>query len=656
MKHIFSILLIACCILTNGQSLKRGFKSLGKLEYDKAYNAFKDILSSDKNNIAANFGMALVLADDSSSYFDIIDAWEYIERIQNRMGELSQEEIEIIGEYFLESEISKDKSNRPVKKKIENALNAIEARLIKYIREENNLDAVYETLNRYPNFRHYDNIVHIRNQFEFRKYEKQNTLEAYEEFMKKFPDAAQIDKAKRYRNQLAFEKAKSQNTPNAYTTYITQFPESEYIQAAIKLRNAAAFADAGRINTLEAYDKFISEYPDALEVAEAKIRQQNILYEKARRIRSLQAYNEFIQKYPEGQYFIDIFNLKASELGAQYLRDQNFTSPGILWAKGFDNNNRIESGGSVITNPQGEYIIACNTRDNDTAFADAWILKLDATGKMLWNKTIGQSFEDSICDVLLDSKGNIIVLGYTHLSADSASKMGWMFKLGSDGKKIWNKNLGKINVNACAIDENDRIYIGGSVARDTLGVQYAISIFNAEAKKIGERVYTGRGSVNDLLFTADGNMMLCGSNWVSLMDPRRYILWDASVSPPSVVTHCGMTFTGDFYLAGASKKSILYAKYLANGTKAWLQSYDKTDTTLIVRDIASVAQDNLLVLEQRNGGAKIKLFSKEGKLLATKELFGNNEVESVLTDKNGTILVLNNKDLILIRFSQLASL
>jgi hypothetical protein len=171
--------------------------------------------------------MALVLADDSSSYFDIIDAWEYIERIQNRMGELSQEEIEIIGEYFLESEISKDKSNRPVKKKIENALNAIEARLIKYIREENNLDAVYETLNRYPNFRHYDNIVHIRNQFQFRKYEKQNTLEAYEEFMKKFPEAAQIDKAKRYRNQLAFEKAKSQNTPNAYTTYITQFPESE---------------------------------------------------------------------------------------------------------------------------------------------------------------------------------------------------------------------------------------------------------------------------------------------------------------------------------------------------------------------------------------------------------------------------------------------
>jgi hypothetical protein len=142
-------------------------------------------------------------------------------------------------------------------------------------------------------------------------------------------------------------------------------------------------------------------------------------------------------------------------------------------------------------------------------------------------------------------------------------------------------------------------------------VQYAISIFNAEAKKIGERVYTGRGSVNDLLFTADGNMMLCGSNRVSLMDPRRYILWDASVSPPSVVTHCGMTFTGDFYLAGASKKSILYAKYLANGTKAWLQSYDKTDTTLIVRDIRFGCPGYLLVLEQGMAARRLSSFQKK---------------------------------------------
>ena len=76
---------------------------------------------------------------------------------------------------------------RPVKKKIEYAVETIEAKLIKYIREENNLDLVYEVIKKFPEFRYYDNVIHIRNQLEFRKYEKQNTLEGYLEFIQKFP-------------------------------------------------------------------------------------------------------------------------------------------------------------------------------------------------------------------------------------------------------------------------------------------------------------------------------------------------------------------------------------------------------------------------------------------------------------------------------------
>jgi hypothetical protein len=654
MRKSLSIIFLIFCVLANGQSIKKGFRSLSKFEYSKAQEAFKEALAGDKNNIAANFGMALVLADDSSSFFDIIDAWEYIERIQGKMASLSQEDIEILSEYFMASDV--DKSSRPVKKKIENALEAIEARLIKYIREENNLEAVYEVLNRYPNFRHYDNIVHIRNQFEFRKYEKLNTLESYEEFMSKFPDAAQIDKAKRYRNQLAFERAKNLNTTGAYTTYITKYPESEYVQTAIRMRNAAAFADAGRINTLESYDKFISEYPDALEVLEAKTRQQNILYEKAKRVKSLQAYNEFIQKYPEGQYFVDIFNLKASELGTQFVREQNFVNPGILWARGFDNNGRIESGGKVITSSQGDYYIACDTRDNDTASADAWVIKLDASGKMVWNKTIGQSFEDSISHLLLDSKGNLIVIGYTYLSADSASKMGWMFKLGGDGKKIWNKNLGKIKINACTMDNNDRIYLGGSAAQDTLGEKYCITIFNSEAVKIGERSYTGKGEINDLLITADGNLLVCGSNWIALMDPRRYIQWDTGIPATLTATHCAVTSVGDFYIAGSNMSTIFYAKYSARGDKIWLQNFDKADSSQLIRDISGITADNLVVLEQKNNIGKIKIFAKEGSLIGSKEFCNGIETSDVLSDRNGVLLVFDNKDLILIKFSQLVSL
>ncbi len=124
----------------------------------------------------------------------------------------------IIGEYFQNTETRI--RNIPVKKKIDYAIETVEAKLIKYVREENNLDLVYEVLEKFPDYKYHDNVMHIRNQLEFRKYEKQNTLEGYLEFIQKFPDAAQIDKAKRYRNKLAYDKAVQTNTVEAYKEYM----------------------------------------------------------------------------------------------------------------------------------------------------------------------------------------------------------------------------------------------------------------------------------------------------------------------------------------------------------------------------------------------------------------------------------------------------
>jgi hypothetical protein len=654
MKKSLIFLFSIACVAVSGQDIRKGYKSLEKSEYDKAKDAFEKTIANNPEDIGANLGLALVYSDDKSTFFNLVEGWKYIERIQGKPLDLSQEDIEVLTEYFLNTEVRK--TSRPVKKKIEIAIEAIEARYIKYIREENNLEVVYQTLEKYPNFRHYDNVIHIRNQFEFRKYEKQNTIEGYEEFINKFPDAAQVDKAKRFRNQLAFESAKVLNTPEAYSKYISQYPESDNLQAAIKLRNASAFTVAKKINTLESYENYILEYPDALEVSEAKILQQGILYEKAKRVQSLQAYNDFILKYPEGQYFVDIFNLKATELGAQFLTETHFNMPGILWAKGFDNNGKLESGGSVITSSNGDCILACNTRANDTSYSDAWIIKLDATGKMLWNKIIGQTFEDEVVSVLLDSKDNVIVFGYTYLSEDSASRMGWMFKLGSDGRKIWNKNLGKIMMNAFTIDQNDRIFIGGGIERDSLGSQYSIAIFNTDAKKIGERTYTGRGAINDLWQIADGNLFICGSNWITLMDQKRYIHWDANIPEALTSTHCAITSEGEFYIAGANDAAIFYAKYASNGNKLWLQQFDKSDSSQFISDLAAVTQDNLLVFEQKTGEAKLKLFTKEGNFMGSKEILGNTQLECITSSENGTVFLMNNGDLILIRLSQVTSL
>ena len=160
------------------------------------------------------------------------------------MEKLSPDELEIIGEYFTETEVRQ--RSIPVKKKIEYAMETIEAKLIKYIREENNLEIVYGVLDKFPDFRHRENVIHIRNQLEFRKYEKKNTLEGYLEFMQKFPDAAQVEKAIRYRNRLSFEKARRVNSPEAYQAFMKEYPEATENNQAIKLLYASAFSVQNR--------------------------------------------------------------------------------------------------------------------------------------------------------------------------------------------------------------------------------------------------------------------------------------------------------------------------------------------------------------------------------------------------------------------------
>jgi hypothetical protein len=674
MRKIFTLILILSITIVNAQNTKKGFKSLEKAvklyevvnnktsnqkdkedskisadkEYDKARESFQKNLVENKDNIAANFGLALILADDQSALFNIIDSWQYVERIQDKIDKLPQEDMDIIGEYFYNTEAHH--SNRPVKKKIEIALEAIEDRLIKYIREENNLDAVYEVLQRYPNFRFYNNVVHIRDQFEYRKYEKLNTIEAYETFIQKFPQAAQVEKAEKSRNKLAFANAKSINTEGAYLSYIAKYPESEDLQAAIKLRNAAAFSAAKKINTLESYDKFINSYPDALEVADAKGLQQDLLYAQAKRIKSIEAFNDFIKRYPEGKYFVDIFNLKATELGTKFLHENSFDSPSITWAKAFDNNGSIETGGAMAITPEGEYVVACNTRETDTSYANVWVLKLDANGKMIWNKVIGQAYEDSLSSVLIDTSGNIIIVGYTHLSTDSASKMGWVFKLGPDGKKIWNRNIGKFDIKSCAIDNSNRIYIGGSLSEDSLKNHCALTIFNDEAKIQWQRVYTGFGSINDVKINGKGNILMAGSHWVALTDPKRYLIYEDTIKSSLEGLKCALLDDGSSYYTGAGKGAVFYSRYNPSGKKAWMQEYPKTDSSQFIRDIA-LTDNKLILLEQKSTGGKIKLMTADGKIPGVKDIFGNNHLEKVVSDARGLVLLIDNGDLIVLRMS-----
>jgi hypothetical protein len=660
-KKIFQVCSNTIWLLTlltlglSAQNTKRGFKLLEKLDYAKSREVLLDAISENNQNTAALFGLALILADTNSSNYDLIDAWEYARTLKPNIDKLTAEEMEFIGEYFYNTE--ERHIPRPVKKKIEYAIETIEAKLIKYIREENNLEIVYKVLDKFPDFRYYENVVHIRNQLEFRKYEKQNTLEGYIGFMQKFPDAAQIEKAIKYRNKLAFDKACQINTVEAYKDYMKKYPEASENNMAIKRLYAVAFQKAKQVNTIKVFDDFIAEYPEALEILEAKLIQKQLLYEYAKKIQTLQAYNEFIRKYPEGQQYIDIFNLKSLDNGMSFIFAHPLPSNNVLWARSFEEEENIELSACMTVDTLNSYLVGGTVFRSDTGSTDVWIIKINQDGKMIWNKYIGEELNDELNLLAINNKNEILGAGYTWMGTDSSSRESWIFKLGQDGQKIWSKKLGQLNIRSLFATRTGTIFLGGYLVNDSIESKYSIVVLNENGKRLWGRTYTGNGQIVQVSECPDQKMLVAGNRWRAKIDPKGYLVWESSFNDNDSIIAAQILPNGEIcYLGFRDNNKLVLIKTRPDNMPVFEKEMAVSGTPVQVNALIRGGQNQLIALLSFEDHQALHWISAlNGELLSSSPVPIEIEVERILTDKkNNLLLIACNGEIIVIKNNGLA--
>jgi len=89
----------------------------------------------------------------------------------------------------------------------------------------------------------------------------------------------------------------------------------------------------------------------------------------------------------------------------------------------------------------GGYVVSGTTSSFGAGDDDVWILKLDSTGNIVWQKTYGGQGPDRGGDIKQTKDGGYVVTGTT-ASFGAGSYDIWVLKLNPDGNIVWDKTYG----------------------------------------------------------------------------------------------------------------------------------------------------------------------------------------------------------------------
>jgi len=171
--------------------------------------------------------------------------------------------------------------------------------------------------------------------------------------------------------------------------------------------------------------------------------------------------------------FTATFSIRAAETGIspltvpdepatmqETLSLENQEPPPTEWNKTYGGTDG-DWFGSMLQTDDGRFILAGTTNSFGAGNADAWLIKTDAGGNMIWNKTYGGVQNDVVTSMARTSDGGYVFAGYTY-NLESWHDV-WLVKVDSLGNMQWSKMYGEaLHTNEEATDvvqANDGGYV-----------------------------------------------------------------------------------------------------------------------------------------------------------------------------------------------------
>lgn len=250
----------------------------------------------------------------------------------------------------------------------------------------------------------------------------------------------------------------------------------------------------------------------------------------------------------EGAGNYDVYLLKTDAYG------------NVIWNNTYGGTS-TDMGHWVEQTTDGGYIIACSTQSYGVDFWDVLLIKTDASGNLIWEKTFGLEYWDESYCVQQTTDGGYIIFGF------QGSFQYWLIKTDANGNLIWDRVYRKDNYTPPYINSK------GYSVQQTEDGGYIL---------VGEWYYAPDSDDHDI--------------WMIKTDSSGNIIWEKSFGGTAYdIGKCVIqTVDGGYIIAGyttsqgAGGRDFLLIRTDSNGNVVWENTYGGIDD-----DDASIIQQTI---------------------------------------------------------------
>jgi hypothetical protein len=248
------------------------------------------------------------------------------------------------------------------------------------------------------------------------------------------------------------------------------------------------------------------------------------------------------------------------------------------WFKTFDGYRDDVCDGVLLADDGGYFLVGTtNLRFEPERDGDVYLLRLDAAGNVLWERTYEKEGYQGGQAISRTSDGGLLISG----GASSATTNGidvYLMKLDQDGNELWFKTFGgPLDEMAAARQMSDGSYIlvGNVVDPDD---------FVADPSAAGYGGFEGRSNVYLAKLDAEGNEL-----WSHAYGGEDNVLVTGGVHTPD---GGGLLLATIVYFP-ESGDDVLVIKVDGNGNEVWSRTWE--EGTISARDLVQTADGNYLI-------------------------------------------------------------